>query len=188
MNVIELNNSLQNEGNELLDKTKLLEKLKAFGKLEIGGSFIYGTMVDRDIDINVIVNREDINTYLRKQVCDVLLELDSLDGLALSDRALFPRQGRPYGVWIGPVIYYNSKRWNIDIWLVTQDEPYSHHNQDLAKRMLGITEKQRNIILEIKYKCLINGRKEKGITSSDIYQAVLDKNITNYEDYLDTIS
>lgn len=188
MDIFELNNSLQIEGKELLDKTKLLEKLKAFGELEIGGSLIYGTMVDRDIDINVIVDRENINTDLRKQVCDILLELDDLDGLALSDRALFPRDGRPYGIWFGPLIYHNSNKWNIDIWLVTKKEPYSHHNQKLAKRMMEITEAQRNIILDIKYNCLVNGRKEKGITSSNIYKAVLDNNIKTYEEYLDTIS
>ncbi len=187
MNVFELNNSLHNEGNELLDKTKLLEKLKAFGELEIGGSFIYGTMVDRDIDINVIVNREAINTDLRKQVCDMLLGLDYLDGLALSDRALFPKEGRPYGIWFGPLVYFQNSKWNIDIWLVTREDPYSHHNQDLAKRMLTISDDQRKIILDIKYNSLVNGQKEKGITSSDIYLAVLDKNITTYDDYLNII-
>lgn len=118
----------------------------------------------------------------------MLLDLDDLDGLALTDRALFPKQNAPYGIWFGPQINNKGKKWNIDIWFVSQDETNSHHNQDLAKRMLSITEAQRKIILDIKYQCLVNDQKEKGITSSDIYKAVLDNNVKTYEEYLNFFS
>ena len=50
--------------------------------------------------------------------------------------------------------------------------------------MLSITEEQRKIILEIKNQLLKKGLKNKGITSVEIYNAVLDSNITNLSDYL----
>lgn len=101
----------------------------------------------------------------------------------MTDRFHFPRNQRPKGIWCGPIIWHNNHRWNIDIWFVTQDEPYSQHNLALHKRMLNITDEQRRIMLDIKYSALHAGAKEKGVTSSIIYQSVLDDNITTYEKF-----
>lgn len=47
MNVLELNKKLQLEAKELLDTINLPNKLKEFGEVVYGGSYVYGTMVGR---------------------------------------------------------------------------------------------------------------------------------------------
>jgi hypothetical protein len=86
MSVIKLNEELQKEGRDLLDRLNLMELLRSFGPVEIGGSFIYGTMVDRDIDIAVIVNKHELNLELRKNFINELLNIKELDGLEMTDR------------------------------------------------------------------------------------------------------
>ncbi len=183
MDANNLNILLQVEATEVLEKTKLLDSLSAIGIIELGGSYVYGTMVDEDIDIAVIVDEKGITYDFRNHIMDLLLAINGLDGIAMSDRFHFPRNGRPKGIWYGPIILHNDRRWNIDIWVVAQDEPYSHHNLELHKKMLDITEDQRRIMLDIKYSALHAGTKEKGVTSSQIYQAVLDNNITTYKEF-----
>lgn len=50
--------------------------------------------------------------------------------------------------------------------------------------MLKITEPQRSTMLNIKYQALQAGAKNKGVTSALIYNAVIDKNVTTYTDFL----
>ena len=49
--------------------------------------------------------------------------------------------------------------------------------------MLNITDEQRQIMLAIKFAALQAGAKRKGVTSSQIYQAVLDNNMTTYKEF-----
>lgn len=184
MEIFEKNEELQKEATALLKENNIVPILENFGEVIFGGSYVYGTMVDRDIDIAVVVEKNIINYDTRKEVIDQLLKITALDGLAMTDRFHFPKDNAPKGIWFGPLIWHNQNKWNIDIWLVTQNERYSHHNSPLHKRMLSITEEQRKIILEIKNQLLKKGLKNKGITSVEIYTAVLDSNITNLSDYL----
>ena len=186
MDVIKLNQSLQSEAKRLLQDVKLVEYLQTLGKISFGGSYVYGTMVDRDIDIAVTVPPEAISFDLRSQVAKHLLESKQLEGLALTDRKHFPKNG-PLGIWFGPIFNFENNQWNIDIWFVTKDEPKSHHNLGLHKRMLNISEEQRKTILEIKYAALQAGTKEKGVTSALIYEAVLTKNVQSYKELTSTL-
>jgi Nucleotidyltransferase domain len=185
MDVIQLNRNLQNEAKELLVKTNLLAMLEKFGKIELGGSYVYGTMVDRDIDIAVVVGKERLGLELRKIFMDMLLDIKELDGLEMTDRVQNPKGTSPYGIWFGPKINYNGNKWNIDIWLVSPDEPLSHHNHELHKKMLKINDEQRKIILDIKYKTLVAGLKKKG-TSANIYIEVLNNTIKSYEEFIES--
>jgi hypothetical protein len=180
-----LNHKLQKDADALLENLNLVKILSEFGRAEIGGSYIYGTMVDEDIDIVVIVKSEDFSYELRQLIMDVLLKLNNLDGIAMTDRYHHQKMGAPKGFWFGPLIIFNQSKWNIDIWFVTENEKLSHHNSSLHKRMLNISEKQRQTILQIKYDALKSNLKEKGKTSSEIYYAVLDEGATNLNDFLE---
>lgn len=184
MNVLELNQKLQLEAKELLNAINLPNKLKEFGEVVYGGSYVYGTMVDRDIDIAVIVGKDELGLGLRKQFMNMILDIKELDGLEMTDRVQNHKDSSPYGIWFAPKINYKDNKWNIDIWLVSQDEPYSLLNLDLPKRMLNITDEQRLIMLDIKFSALQDGTKGNGVTASQIYKAVLDDDITTYDEFI----
>jgi hypothetical protein len=184
MNVLELNKKLQLEAKELVDIINLPNKLKEFGEVVYGGSYVYGTMVDRDIDIAVIVGKDELGLELRKLFMNMILDIKELDGLEMTDRVQNHKDYSPYGLWFAPKINYKGNKWNIDIWLVSQDEPLSHHNHSLHKKMLKITNGQRRTILDIKHKVLVSGLKIKG-SSANIYIEVLNNNVKSYEEFIE---
>ena len=177
-----LNTKLQKDGKDLLEKSNIINLLKEFGDVTIGGSYVYGTMVDEDIDVDVIVKNGEITFTLRDQVMNALLKIDGLDGIAMSDRFHFP--SKYYGIWFGPKVWHDNKKWNINIWIVYGDEPNTYQNNELHQKMLKITEAQRSTMLNIKYQALRAGTKDKGITSSLIYNAVIDKGVSTYADFI----
>lgn len=114
---------------------------------------------------------------------DMILDIKELDGLEMTDRVQNHKASSPYGIWFAPKINYKGNKWNIDIWLVAQDEPLSHHNHDLHKKMLKITDEQRKTILDIKYKVLVSGLKIKS-SSANVYIEVLNNNVKSYEEFI----
>ncbi len=175
---------LQNEGERLLAHTKLLEVLKPFGELLIGGSYAYGTMVDRDIDIHVIHENGKLDRNYRNKVIQALLEIPDIGKLNIVDLVNFSygKTKKAIGIWLGLVIIFEKSSWNIDIWLF--DKENMDKNLSLYSKMMQIDEATRSTILAIKNYCFLNGLKQKGITSVDIYNAVIDEDIKSVKEYL----
>jgi hypothetical protein len=175
------NDLLQAEAQRLIDATRLDKLLTSFGRVELSGSFVYGTMVDRDIDIEVYLQPKDINIDTRAKVMNAILMLPQCVEMRMTDRKLYPKPHRPKGIWFGPYMLFEDNIWNIDIWLTPLDEL----NTGLHEKMLSITPEQRDAILIIKQQALENGIKKKGITSAEIYKSVLSDGVSNYQEFID---
>ena len=186
--LININLKLQDQARKLLDETGLINTLGKYGRVHVNGSFIYGTMVDRDIDIAVIVESEsDITTSLRSQLVSDLLLIDSCIGMKLTDRKLSPKEGRARGVWVSPQFEMDGL-WQLDIWIVPKNDPNSHIGDDLETKMKSINDEQRYLILEIKSYVLENGIKQKGVSSVKIYNDILSGRVTSLSDWINTFS
>ncbi|MDQ5914008.1 MAG: hypothetical protein QG623_627 [Patescibacteria group bacterium] len=170
-NIVELNNELQAEGKELLKELDILNKLSRLGKLDIGGSFVYGTMVDRDIDIAILTSQLTIKD--RARVMDLVSAISQVSRISMVDYVNYPRDDRGVTIWIGLTIPYRKEVWNIDLTLADPKSPDVHTNMLLHKSMLKIDDKRRYKILKIKYRSLKSGTKVKGQTSSETYKKVL---------------
>jgi len=91
--------------------------------------------------------------------------------------------GLPNGLYWG--IYFGNERegaWKIDIWAMNKDEcqqriAYCHN---LLKK---ISDHDRLKILEIKSKCWKDPLYRRSYSSSDIYSAVLDQGIENFDEF-----
>jgi hypothetical protein len=181
---IKLNESLQKEAREVISKSNLENIIGQYGEISYGGSYVYGTMVDRDIDLALLAkSQDDLTIEIRNRLASELLNIPDCVDFSMSDRKSYPKPHRPKGVWFGPVILHNKELWNIDIWLVSKDEPLIHSNDEMSKKLLILTEEKRSIILEIKYLALKNGTKKKGVTSGEIYKAVLAGTVSNYDEW-----
>lgn len=179
-----LNARLQEEGKELLEKIDLEKILGKYGQVFQVGSFVYGTMVDEDIDITVWCPGDNFDSVdLRQKVAADLLLIPELDGMDMCDREKYPSKNNSVGVWFGPRIWHNNKRWNFDIWFVRENTKGVTPEVELHKQMLNITEEQRKTILDIKYQLLKSGQKQKSVTSADVYKAVLGEDVKSYEEY-----
>lgn len=115
---------LYQEAQNVIDASHLEKLFNGFGKVELEGSFVYHTMVDRDIDCRIIVPKDtEIDIALRTQFGQVMLELPKLRGLQMSDPLHFPwgaRHAGMKGIWYGLCLISDDtkERWNIDVWLM----------------------------------------------------------------------
>ena len=92
-------------------------------------------------------------------------------------------KGLPFGLYWG--VYLGNERvdaWKIDIWAVSATEC-----QKLIQYCTNIQQKltpeTRSRILNIKSQCWQDPEYRRSYSSADIYDAVLEKNVTNIEDF-----
>lgn len=184
--------SLRDEATRLLEATALESALRVFGKPKIGGSYSYDLLVDRDIDIDVwLPNGKELSYELRaKFAATMLRQIHQMRGLSVADVYHFPNGAKHAvdGIWFGLDILsdVSGERWNIDVWLMKHDGK-NEANGELTERLHHLTEEERTVILAIKREALKRGEKEKGSTSVDIYQAVLNDGVSTYSEFLEYI-
>ncbi|MBI2594053.1 hypothetical protein HYW44_05435 [Candidatus Daviesbacteria bacterium] len=195
MNLIKQQNQLQKDAYKVLEKLQLMELLKNFGEPKIVGSLSLGLMTWRDIDIEVIMKKLDMEFIA--EICAKLVRKSSrrIDFGVIDNRDGF-NNIRPTGIYLG-VKYYskdlkagellgaNDKVWKIDIhFVLKKDSKGVQKTQEVADRL---TDEIRKIILKIKGVVFKSPKFRKEIFSMDIYNAVLNKgvkNINEFKDYL----
>jgi len=99
------------------------------------------------------------------------------------DQTIISTEGLPAGLYWG--VYLGDERegaWKVDIWLTNSEgfRAVSEYGERISKRL---TDAIRQSILEIKSACWKHPQYRKGFSSSDIYDAVLDHEIKNVEEF-----
>ncbi|MFZ2544842.1 MAG: hypothetical protein WAW80_02600 [Candidatus Saccharimonadales bacterium] len=179
--------NLREEGKVLLESTGIEAILGRFGVVTIGGSYAYNLLVDRDIDIDVRLGAGDELTYdLRAEFGAMLLrEIHQMRDIKVADIYHFPKAAKHKieGIWFGLDIIsgHSGERWNIDVWLVKHDSALES-DAALTTRVMNLTDVEREIILARKQEALQRGLKEKGTTSTQIYEAVLTQGARTLDD------
>lgn len=166
---------IRQEADKLLKDTGLGELLEQFGEVDLGGSYSYDLMVDRDLDFGVYVRA--ITPELKAHIAATFAEQDWAYGLKMVDRANFEplsNFGAPRGLYLGLTIPFPAERWNIDVWFLAERPSEA----DAITRLIASADQsQRDAILKIKFELLQSGKKEKGVTSAEVYKAVMRDNI-----------
>lgn len=180
---------LYEEGAEILRSSDIESLLTGFGEVQLGGSYVYRTMVDRDIDFDVILPDESQLSYdMRSVIGEKLLRLPQLRGLQMSDPHHFPVGSKHQidGIWFGLTMIseHTNERWNIDIWFLRSGSN-AEQDDELSDRLRHLSDSDRETIVAIKQACLDAGKKEKGATSAQVYAAVLDHGVRTYEEFVD---
>ncbi len=181
--------NLYTEGAAVLDSAGLEPTLAQFGEVQLGGSYAYRTMVDRDIDFDVILPDESILSYeLRSVIGEKLLKLPQLRSLKMSDPYHFPAGSKHQidGIWFGLTMIseHTAERWNIDIWFL-KSGANTEQDGGLTEKLLHLSDSDREAIVAIKQACLDAGKKEKGRTSTQVYEAVLEHGVRTYDEFVE---
>jgi hypothetical protein len=177
-----LSTSIQDEADKLLAFTKLFELLGKFGEVDLGGSYKYGLMVDRDLDFGVLI--KEMNPEIRSEIAKLFAVQSWTYGMTINDRINFNPLSNfhaPLGLFLGLTIPFMEKSWNIDTWFVVQK---GFEDDEITKLVKSASNMQRDIILEIKYEMLQRGLKQKGVTSAEVYKAVLLDGVNNVNQFL----
>lgn len=177
----DINAIIKNEADSMLFEKGLIDILSSFGTPYVHGSYLLDLMTWRDLDIYLQVENFSITDFfmLGEKICH------SFEPLKMSFRNELKgkTQGLPNGLYWG--VYLGNERagaWKIDIWAVNQLEcqnllKYCH----IIKQKL--TPEFARRILEIKSACWRDAEFRRVYSSSDIYTAVLDNNVTTIDGF-----
>ncbi len=181
MDFLEAQNQLKLEADQLLKQTNIENILSKCGDLIFEGSYVYELLVDRDVDISIIVEDSLLEYNNRSKIIEKLLLIENIRAIEMSDLHNFSREGRKPidGIWFGLKIIskQTNQEWNFDLWFLTKEARkqaiLDQNNAEINQKLQNLTLEQRKRILELKTKALESGEKQKGRTSFEIYQKVL---------------
>ena len=178
------------EADGVLEDSHIEAILREFGEVLLGGSYVYRTMVDRDIDFDVVLPvGEELTLELRSKISARFTCISSLRNLKMADVHRFP-EGSAHaidGIWFGLTLISSitKERWNVDVWFITPGSVVEE-DKELTQRLYNLSDEERATIISLKQSALDNGAKEKGSTSVKIYEAVLRRGVKTYEEFLRT--
>lgn len=176
---------LKNEARRIVDELGIFNILKKISEPSFIGSVENGLIVWSDIDIQAYMEEIDIN-----KVLDLLKEFALLPTIQKVQFSNFRELRRdnikskmrlPHGYYIGLRSIQPSGEWKIDIWL--GEKGISINDYEIPDPS-AITKEQKAAILRIKNIWLAeeSGYKD-GVTSVDIYKAVLEHGITDEDSF-----
>ena len=140
-------------------------------------------MVWPDLDLTVVCERLDVGELCRTAASLVVhprvrqLTVRNDTGQWNTDPDAYPD-----GIYWGVDYRDEQRRWNIDIWFVTDAErqPDLQHLRRFTPRL---TDETRSAILEIKRAWVDRREYRTAVTSIDIYTAVLDHDVRSVADF-----
>jgi len=181
--VLEYSDSIKVEAEALLHKFHIIETLENFGKVKFTGSFELNLMYKKDIDISLINDDLAISdfTLLGKELID---RVDS-PSVYYRNTRITPVEKRPENA-----LYWGIKtgEWFLDVWAMS-NSVYSRAEEYIRNIKSKLNQQNRIIILRLKEEFIEKGSYGKGFGSREIYDSVLNYNVTSsnqFKDYLTT--
>ena len=167
--------NIQIEAQQVLKETNIEKILTKFGNVRFDGSYLYKTMVARDIDISIFGKSGFCE---RVKLIEEISKIPSIQKIQMHDLVNFgiKKKSRPNGIWFGLTVLFHENEWNFDIWLldVCEKKPQMvNGSQELHERMLHLTDHERAQIVSMKQDFLKKDVYVKGTSSVDIYSKVL---------------
>lgn len=178
MDVISYSKKTKQEADDLLRYGNVIKVLSKYGKVVITGSYKYDLMYGPDIDLVLLSDNPEKSSY--EAFLDFIKQR-KFQKYQLGDFSKFPRKDRPKAIIVVLIHEYKGKRWEIEIWF--EKKLISDIDADFEKLILGATEKQRQIILELKQQRDVAGINKHQLDSPTIYKGVLLKSKTKLKDF-----
>jgi hypothetical protein len=180
-----LSYKLRVEADKLLETTKLSDLLAKYGEVKLGGSYDYNLLVDKDLDFGVAV--EKMTPEFRSEIVKTFAMQQWAYSVNMTDRINFKplsNLNAPRGLYLGITIPFPLERWNIDIWFILTDILPA---DEFAHQISQATKEQQEFMLTIKYELMKSGKKQKGISSAQVYEAVLTNGIKTTSEFLKSL-
>ncbi len=179
-NYLEKQNILQTQAGNVLTNLNLIGELSKYGEVKIVGSVALGLMTWPDIDIDLISNKE-INEKDFFEIIKYTFSQKNIKQLILIDNRSSFEKNRPQSMYLGIIYKLNGIDWKIDIRYLNSSEAWAE--KDIEKIKTKLTEDKIKTILEIKTFFHNHPKYRKEFSGYDIYNAVLDNNISTVEEF-----
>jgi hypothetical protein len=179
--LLNLNLGIKKEADEILYQKGLFDILNSFGTAHISGSYGLDLMTWRDLDIYLQV--DDPSSIDFFSIGSKISKAFNPVKMSFRNELIAKTKGLPLGLYWG--IYLGNERegaWKIDIWAVntSECERLLKFCSDLKLKLSSATILQ---ILDIKSRCWKDPQYRKSYLSTDIYNAVLERNVTDIESF-----
>lgn len=179
--LILVNEQIRQEADDILDKRGLRKILDEYGFVHLTGSYLLGLMTWRDLDI--YLENDDLSETRFFDLGERINSLLNPVKMSFRNERIAKTKGLPPGLYWG--IYLGDERqgaWKIDVWALPKEECKTRGKfcDDLANK---ISNDARLKILSIKSQCWADPQYRKLYTSNDIYTSVLEKDVSNFEDF-----
>ena len=161
---------LHRRADALLAESHVLPVLRKYEKVGLGGSYSLGLMTHGDIDLHVWNPKMAEQRVL--QALLGIIRLRYFRGHLYYDFTKHRHRGFPKGWYIGLKKRLHGEKWMVDVWL-TKTPRQTH-----AQLPTPFKRKTRLTILKLK---TIRDTTQTKISSWDIYQAVLNRNVRTWE-------
>lgn len=176
---IKKQNTLQQQAKEVLNHLDLIDILSKYGEVKIVGSMALDLMTWPDIDIDLVSKEINDKDYFEMVI--YIFSQKSIKHLMLIDNRSSFEKNRPKSMYIGIVYNFDGVDWKIDIRYL--DSSSASADDDVKQIKSKLTTENIKKILEIKTALHNHPKYRKDFSGYDIYQAVLEKNISTVEEY-----
>ena len=177
----ELNSALVSEANKILYDYGLLQILSKYGKPIMQGSYVLNLMAWRDLDIHLENDEIDIKDFF-KLGSEIATKLKP-HRMSFRNELVGKTNNLPKGLYWGIYVQLEfPAEWKIDVWAIDSDQTKIHCKElENLKRKISVENKP--IILMIKNRYYNHPKYRKDFYSTDIYKAVIEKNIKTIEEF-----
>lgn len=172
---------IHKEADEIIYTKGLHKILSEFGLPHYTGSYALQLMTWRDLDI--YLEAENISEQKFFELGKMINKFLQPVKMSFRNEKIAKTPGLPDGLYWG--VYLGNERagaWKIDIWAMDKEECKRRldYCNELSEK---ISDADRLKILEIKSKCWTDPLYRRSYSSSDIYSAVLQDRIENFEQF-----
>jgi len=171
---------MKSEADEILSDTGLINILTPFGVPHIIGSYAMDLMYNPDIDIVVEADNLRVASI---NALSALVKKRDFEKIEYGDFIKFPRGNRPNGYILVLRTTRGDVRWEIEIWFLSRA---TKEENDVSQVRALLTPESKRAILEFKKQISERNISKHTISSADIYRAVLENNIVNFDEFITT--
>lgn len=175
--------TLKTTADTILAESCLLETLAAYGEVKVVGSYALDVMLRPDIDVYVVAAEHHWENI--RSLMNALMDQRYFSEIGFLNWIDFPTENHVdiKGYYFQPCRWVENVFWKIDLWLIT---PEFDKDTELTQKFAGLlseSPEKRDLILEIKNAFRKGNGYETGISGQRIYEAVLEKGVTSFEDF-----
>lgn len=177
MNVIEEASHKKSIAHRILKELDLINLWNAVGTPVIVGALAYDLMSNPDIDMEIYCDTPDVVRAF--SILGKCVTHPNVKSVRYSNHLDGPDKGIYYQI---RYLEDDGTTWKIDMWLLANDHP-GPCAKDLVKPLLKVLdEDKRRAILTLKEKLRLE--RDLNIGSINIYEAVIDHNITDIQEFI----
>lgn len=160
-----------------MQQCNLPELLTEYSSWFIGGSYNYGLMCWRDLDVYALDPQHDLRKCFEIGY-ELTRRLSAIKSRFTNNVGADPN-GLYWGIKLGDE---RQGAWKLDLWFLDA-AGYEEHSKYCDDLSLRLTPETRLAILEIKEACWQRREYRDTITSDLIYRAVLDHHVRTLHDF-----